>query len=526
MEKLNFKGIYGKNATRNPLVATIIYIEGIMRKTILSILILVGLYICSSAAWAYAPLTLTYAGGSGSGGSDSKFSNNVWDYTYQYHVLVLNGETSQGKLYSQLQLEQRDNVTGLGYAKFRLAGDTYSIDLGDNIANFSDLTLNYMAYQGGAITLKPDKGFSITVLGGAKGNGNWGTDVRRDTRPKDTFSGVRSVFTPWAGIGLSTTYLTASDGNDVFAYGSDINYNGFKLGAEYGSSTVGKAFRGEVKYSSDLFYLGTIYRNVDADYNVPFDYISYKGMKGTYTSAGFTPWRNFTMNIQSDSYKDSLNGTGEASNLDTRGDMTYNMDSGTSIGYSGWRNDRSNYDRGGVTEGEMMYITQQFWLLTRNAVYYRLQPTWFTSASTCETSYKEEKNVVGLNIALFDSLHLNYGIENTTRVNFLQDMDVKVNPSAVTARMDLFETQILNSPFYLSSSVNYRKDLPDRDSTMESTSTYGDMTVKYVPSEDLSCYLTGKVFDIKSPDADMTAREETDISFGLQCKFNTGFYLK
>lgn len=210
-------------------------------------------------------------------------------------------------------------------------------------------------------------------------------------------------------------------------------------------------------------------------------------------------------------------------NLDTRGDVTYNMDTGTSLGYSGWRDDRSNYDRGDVTEGEMMYITQQFWLLTRNAIYYRFQPTWFTSPSTAEASYSENKNVAGINIALFDALHLNYEIENTIRV--FKDTNISVNPTAVSARMDLFETRIMDSPFSISSSVNYRKDIPDTDSTEESVSTYGDLTLKYSPSDDLSCYVTGKVFDISSPDVERTARDENDISFGLNCTFNTGFYL-
>ena len=490
-----------------------------MRKTILFLILLSLLLFSCSSAWAAG--SITYAGGTGGGESDSKFDINNWNYTYQYHVLVLNDETPQGRIYSQLQLEQSNNTTGIGYAKLGLYGSTYSIDLGDNIVNFDDLTLNYLAYQGTAVTLKPDKNFSFTVLGGARGSGSWGADVRRDTRAKETFLGARSVYSPWNGIGISATYLTTPGGNDVVAYGSDIDLNNFKIGAEYGSAVEGKAFRGELKYQSDTFYLGTIYRDIDPTYNVPFDYLSYKGMNGTYTSAGLTPTRNLSINVESDSYRDRLNGTGEAMNLDTRGDITYNMDTGTSIGYSGWSNDRSAYDRGGVTRGEMMYITQQFWLLTKNAIYFRKQPTEFTSASPSEESYKEDKNVVGINIALFDALHLNYEIENTTRIRLLQDMDVKVNPSAVTARMDLFESQIMGSPFYLSSSVNYRKDIPDKDSTEESTSTYGDVTLKYIPSQDLNCYITGKVFDISSPDVDQTAREEKDFSFGVQYSFAT-----
>jgi hypothetical protein len=109
-------------------------------------------------------------------------------------------------------------------------------------------------------------------------------------------------------------------------------------------------------------------------------------MKGTYSTIGIRPSNNVSINVQSDSYIDRLNGTGEASNLDTRGDITCNFNSGTSIGYSGWRNDRPEYERGGITEGEMMYITQQFYLLTRNSIYFRSQPTWFESFSPSEES--------------------------------------------------------------------------------------------------------------------------------------------
>jgi hypothetical protein len=475
-------------------------------------------------AWGGSPLTLTYSGGTGVGQSDSNFPENKWNYRYQYHVFVLSGDVPQGSLFSQIQLEERDYKTGIGYARLNLYGSTYSIDLGDGVTNFSDITLNNMAYQGASVTLKPASNFSMTVVGGSRGNGMWGADVRRDTRLRENFTGFKTVYYPGYGFGLTTTYLTTPGGADVFAYGSEYTFKDLKLGAEYGSALEGKAFRGEVKYQTSWYYLGTIYRDVDPTYVVPFDYLSYKGMKGTYTSAGITPNNNLSLNVQSDSYIDRLNGDPYIANVETRGDLSYNMDSGTNIGYSGWRNNRSAYDRGGITEGEMMYITQQFYLLTRNAIYYRNQPTWFESLNSSEESYSENKNVTGINIALLDALHLNYEIENTTRM--LKSTDVVIKPSAVSIRADLFESQIAQSAFYVASSVNYRKDIPDKNSTEESTSVYSDVTLKYKPSQDLNCYITAKVFETQSPDADRTARQQKDISFGLTYSFSSNIYLK
>jgi len=173
-----------------------------------------------------------------------------------------------------------------------------------------------------------------------------------------------------------------------------------------------------------------------------------------------------------------------------------------------------------------MYITQQFYLLTRNSIYYRNQPTWFESIHSSDESYSENKNIAGVNISLFDFIHLNYEIENAIKI--FRNTDVTINPSAISSRIDVFETQIFDSPFYLSGSVNYRKDIPDKNVSEESNtvSAYSDVTLKYSPSPDFSCFVTSKILNLSSPDADRTAREEHDISYGLTCSFNTNFYLK
>jgi len=477
------------------------------------------------------PLTLTYAGGAGQGDSYSKsFSENKWDYKYQYHVLVLSGDTPQGSLFSQIQLEERDYMTGLGYAKLSLSGSTYSIDIGDNVAQFSDITLNSLSYQGASVTLKPSSSFQMTVLGGSRGNGSWGADVRRDTRPRETFTGVRTVFYPVGGLGLNATYLTAPGGADVLAYGSEYVFRDLKFAGEYGSALEGKAFRGEIRYQTSWLTLGTIYRDVDDTYVVPFDYVGYKGMKGTYSTLGIRPWSNMNINIQSDSYIDRLNGDPDLTVNDTRGDISYNLSPSTNIGYSGWRNDRSAYDRGGISEGELMYITQQFVLLTKNAIYYRYQPTWFESLnpseeSSVEKSYSENKNISGINIALFDTAHLNYEIENTIRL--IKDTNIDINTKAVTVRMDVFDTQIMSSPFYIASTFNHRRDIPDRGSNEKETiTTYEDATLKFIPNKDLSCFITAKVLKITAPEEYRLTREQHDLSFGMIYSFNTSFYLK
>ncbi|MFH1710610.1 MAG: hypothetical protein ABH860_06080 [bacterium] len=492
------------------------------------IIVLSAFIVLQACMFAYGanPLSLSYAGGTGKGESTSQFDENNWTYKYQYHVLVLSGDVPQGSLFSQIQFEEMDYKTGLSYARMNLYGSTYSIDMGDNVVNFSDLTLNSLRYQGASVTLKPSSNFNLSVIGGTRGNGMWGADIRRDTRAKDNFTGVRTVFYPTEGMGLSATYLTTPGGADVLAYGGDYTFKDLKFAAEYGSALEGKAFSGEIKYQANFLTLGTIYRDIDPTYVVPFDYVTHKGKKGTYSFLGIRPSKNVSINIQSDSYFDRLNSTSDISNLDTRGDISCNFGSGTSVGFSGWRNDRQAYDRGGITEGEMMYITQQFYLLTRNSIYFRNQPTWFTSFSPSEESYSESKNVAGLNIALFDAVHLNYEIENAEKI--FKNTDIKINPSAISSRMDLFESQIMDSPFYIASSINYRQDITDKDATEEATPTsmYSDATLKYIPGPDLNCYITVKTFNMDSPDADRTAREQNDISFGLNYTFNTNFYLK
>lgn len=495
-----------------------------MSKNLLISILFITLIAIPANVFAVAgnPLSLSYAGGTGSGASESDFVENTWTYRYQYHVLNMSGDIPQGKLSTQFQVEERDYITGIGYAHMGLSGSTYAIDLGDNVTNFSDLTLNSISYQGASVTLKPSSNFSLIVVGGLKGNGMWGADVRRDTRIKETFTGFRTVLSPASGFGLNATYLATPGGAQVLSYGGEYSLNMLKLGMEYGSAVEGKAFRGEIKYQTNWFSLGTIYRDVDPTYVVPFDYMTYKGQKGTYTSLGINPSNNLTVNVQSNSYIDRLNSTSEASNLDTRGDVSCNFASGTSIGYSGWRNDRTAYERGGVTEGEMMYITQAFCLLTRNAIYYRTQPTWFNSESTLEASYSENKNVTGINIALFDTAHLNYELENTAR--FMKSTDVTINPTAITARFDLFESQVMETPFYVASSVNYRKDMQNDEESTESTSLYSDFTVKFSPNKDFSCFVTTKVYNMDAPGTS-ASREQKDLSFGLNCSFNTNFYI-
>lgn len=498
-----------------------------MGKNISYIIIFIAIFSCFAGGAVAAsgnPLILSYAGGTGTGRSDSSFVENSWSYKYQYHVLVLNGDVAQGNLSSIIQVEERDYKTGIGYARLALSGSTYSIVLGDNVTNFSDLTLSSLSYQGASVTFKPTKDLSLTVVGGARGSGMWGADVRRDTRIRQNFTGLRSAYaTPW-GVDLTATYLTIPGGAQVIAYGGEYNINNIKLGMEYGSAMEGKAFRGEVKYQNNWLSLGTIYRDVDSTYVVPYDYVNYKGMKGTYSSAGIRPSNNMSINLESNSYIDRLNSDSNMANLDTRGDISYNFDTGTNIGFSGWKNDRQTYERGGVTEGEMMYITQAFYLLTRNAIYYRFQPTSFTSTSPSEESYIEKKNITGVNISLFDALHLNYELENTTKL--MRNLDTTLNPTAITSRMDLFESQVMETPFYVASSVNYRQDITDKDLDLKYNSLYSDVTLKYIPGKDFSCFITSKFFNFESPDADRSARQQNDISFGLNYTFNTYFYMK
>jgi hypothetical protein len=502
-----------------------------MRKAIYLILILILIFPlmrASSFAEGAAPLSLSYSGGTGSGQSKSDFDQNIWTYEYQYHVLSLSGDLPMGKLSSQLQVEESNNVSELTYARIKLAADTYSLDLGDNVMNFSDLTLNNVAYQGAAVTLKPSSNISVTAVSGARGNGSWGATVLRDTRPKDYFSGVKGVFSPAAGLGLSATYLTNPKGDQVTSYGGAFDLGNLQFAAESGTAKDGKAVSESVKYSDGLLTMGTVYRDIDPTYTVPVDYMNYKGVKGTYSNLGFNPSRNFSINLQSNSYIDRLNGTLEATNVDTSGDIICNLDTGTTIGYSGWRNDDRAYERGGITEGEMMYITQQFWLLTRNSVYFRQQPSWFQSFNASEESYSENKNIAGINISLFDLIHLNYEVENTEK--FLKSTDITINPTAISMRMDLFESQIPNTPFSLASSFNYRKDIPDKYATdaedSASISSYGDATLKFAPSPDMSCYVTAKIFDLSSPDVTQSARMENDLSFGMNYTFNTNIYMK
>jgi hypothetical protein len=501
--------------------------RGAMQRLFSITLILLGVVFFSAAfAEEGKPLIFSYSGGTGNGESTSKFTENAWTYKYQYHVLSLTGDVPQGRMFTLLQLEERDYMTGLGYARFSLWGSKYSIDAGDTNANFSELSLNNVAFQGVGITLKPANNFSLNVVGGTRGNGIWGYDVRRDTRAKVNFTGVRAAYLSDIGLGLNAAYVNSPTGSDVFTYGTDYGIGGLTLAAEYGTATDGKAFRGEVKYNAGWFSLGNIYRDIDTTYQTPVDYTNYQGIKGNYTSMTLSPINNMSINVQNNSYFDNLNTSAETMVLDTRGDMNYNMTSTTNIGYSGWRNDRTAYERGGISEGEMMYITQQFYLITKNAIYYRFQPTWFTSLSTSDASYSEDKNVAGINIALFDALRLNYEIENSTRM--LRETDVQLNPQAMTARIDLFETQIMGSAFYLSSSANYRKEWQQENNkaTDEATSTYTDVTLKYVPSQDLSCYITAKVLDYKAPEVERVTRQQNDISFGLNYAFNTYIYLK
>jgi hypothetical protein len=501
-----------------------------MRKPIFYIIAFAYIIYFSTQALAVGlsdPLVLTYSGGTGAGNSTSKFSENIWEYKYQYHVFMLSGDVPQGKLFSQIQVEERDGMSGLAYARLALTGSNYELEVGDNVANFSELTLYNVAYQGAGVTLKPLRTWSLTVVGGSKGNGIWGSDVRRDTRSKESFTGLRTVFYPGSGLGFNATYLTTPGGKDVFAYGTEYALGDASFAAEYGSAMEGKAFRGEVKYQTPWLTLGSIYRDIDETYIVPIDYMSYQGKKGTYSTLALRPNNALSVNVQTDSYLDRFNSTEEVYNVDMRGDVMFNVTPSTNLGYSGWKNDRSQYDRGGVTEGEMMYITQQFQLITKNAIYYRVQPTWYESniKGVSDESYSEKKNITGLNITLFEMTHLNYEIENTTK--FLKNSDISVNPTAITSRMDIFESQVFSTPFYLSSAYNYRVDVPDQGlERLSTTSTYTEITLKYIPSQDLNCYVTTKTTNITSPDDDRSAREQKDLSFGLTYSFNTFIYLK
>jgi len=111
-----------ENCARIEPSKSINIIGGAMRKAFFIFILAAFLALPDTASGIEGnPLTLSYSGGTGKGSSISKFVENTWSYRYQYHVLVLSGDVQQGRLFSQIQLEERDYNTGLTFPRLSLS---------------------------------------------------------------------------------------------------------------------------------------------------------------------------------------------------------------------------------------------------------------------------------------------------------------------------------------------------------------------------------------------------------------------
>lgn len=494
-----------------------------MRKTTLIFIIF---FVISQACFGVEiePLSFSYSGGTGGGKSMSDYSENEWDYTYQYHVIGAAGDTLMGKLDSRLQVEEGNGYKQLSYMKMGLSGKNYSLDLGDNNTSFSELTLKSMSYQGAGLTLKPSKNFILMMVGGSRGNSYWGKEVRRDTRQEENFSGLRTTYYPVTNFGINATYLTMGDGKDLVAYGGQYSFGDMSFFTECGLAGEGKGFVGEAKYNGGNFRLSTTYRDIDTSYSNPVDYVSYVGKKGTYSTATYSPIKDLTISGRYDYYTDNLANDPSISNADMSADMSYYLTSSTLVYLSDWVNDRKSYDRGGVSKGGYWSLSQAFDFLTNNTVYVKGQPSKFESSSSSEESYTEDKNIIGLNVSLFDIASFNMESEQGKK-DYIST-GVEVNPSAVELRFDLNETRFIFDQIFLSGSVDFRKDIAGTSDDDETSSTYSDITLRYKPNRDFSCYVSGAVSNVQGPDEDRTTANQTHIRFGLNYAFTSGMYMK
>jgi|GEM_PF-3441185 len=474
-----------------------------------------------AALKAYAPLKFGYMFMSYGGSSNSQYANNRWAYNGSVNQLKMSGGTPLGKTDSFFQYESYNFKYGITQMLFNLQGDRYYAAVGDTTAQFSDITLPYIHYQGLYFSSSPADFLELKVAGGARGNGYWGKDVRNDTRPVQTFLGADLRVKPADNFNFNINAITSStetvaEKRNIIGFGAKYEpVSNLSLFGEVANQADLKAWQTKAVYNGPQLFLSGAYKNVPADFQTPVDSINMRGVEGFFTSGTYRPFSFVRLSGEVNRYMNTYLQAGYSNNYnkDMRGELEFILSPDSKFLYSPWRQDHRGYPSGGIGEGSITQLSYSFRFFGPNTVYLRLEPTKYTFLNTAESNYIEDKSTLGLNMALTEALS----------VNFEKVWDAKTYPSNLSVddggffKIELnYNSKIGKTPFYSTVNTHYYNGTQNNGSVGE---MWADVELGYQPDDDTKIYVRGKTADYTGTGTNLTDRNEKHISAGLKTAF-------
>lgn len=469
----------------------------------------------------YSPLKFNYMFMSYGGSSNSQYANNRWAYNGSINQIKMAGDTPLGKTDSYIQYESYNFKYGVTQMLFNIKDDKNYVAFGDNTANFSDITLPYIHYQGLYLQSKLSDLLEVKVAGGARGNGYWGKEVRNDTRPVQSFLGADVMLKPTANFNVNvnavmSTAEASAASPTIFGIGARYNpFSQVTLAGEYASQSELKAWQAKAIYNWSNLYLSGTYRNVPANFQTPVDTVSMRGIEGLFLSGTYRPLSFVRLSADGSRYKNSyLQDAGSNTyNKDMRGEIELTLAPNSRFLYSPWMQDHRAYTSGGLAEGAISQLSLGFKFIGSDVVYFKYEPTKYSFSSSSESNYQNDKSSVGLQMGLTETLGMNFEKEWDVKT-YLANSSVENNGFfKITLNYD---SKIGKTPFYTVVNSNYYTGTENNGNVTE---IWADVELGYQPDEDTKIYIRGKTADYSGTGSNLTDRNEKHINVGLKTAF-------
>lgn len=467
---------------------------------------------------AFSNLKLEAIGVSYGGQSDSIYQINRWAYGGFFSGLRIFGKTNVGETNSYIHYEGYNGVTNITRFSLNLKGDDFYIDFGDGYINLSEVSLPYLHYQGFQLRKDLSEQISLLLVSGARGQGYWGKDALRDTRPVQKFSAFQATLKPIKQVEVSLKLITST--TESIGQKSDIIGVTAKYSPDYWLTILGDAaksgddlaFLTQVDYNYKGLFLRGQYKSIPSTFVAPSDYTNLRGVEGIFLYGSHTPFSFLRLSAQANRYKNNyLQMLTSEYNSDISANIDLIVNKNFSVTYSPWQTDQRGFVNGGLGQGALTQATYSFMLGAPSNVFLRFQPSKFTNSTTAENDYLSDKTSIGCRIGINDSLSIDLENEWATKDILLTSTTQSSKFFKATFN---FNSQLGSSKFYNYTKLFYSNGIVDNN---PATEIWGETELSYKPTSDAKFYIKGKLANYSGVTSNVTDRSEKHLVLG----FNT-----
>ena len=472
-------------------------------------------------------LKFELSGSSYGGQSNSQYSSNRWAYGGFFSGLKIMGDTPLGRTDSYINYEGYNANHGLTRFSLNFKGENYYADAGDGTISFSETTLPYMHYQGIQLRRDFSEQMSLTFVTGARGQGYWGRDALRDTRPVQKFSALQATFKPVKELSLDFRAVTSStEGistkNDIVGIGAKYSpVHWFSLAGELSRNIDDSAWKTEASYSDKGLSLRGVYKNIPANFVTPYDSLDSRGVEGFFLYGSHNPFSFMRLNAQASRYKNAYLQAvaSDVYNSDFSGSLDLVVNRNLTLTYAPWQNDHRGFDGGGLGQGALAQASYSFNLLGFSNIFLRYQPSKFTNSSTSETDYMNDRMTVGTRLGLTEALSLD--LESEWNSRSVIGSPVVQEGKMFKARLN-YDSRIGRTPFYSTVRTSYYNGTDVGSPVSE---LWADAELSYKPSADTKFYIKGKTADYSGSGSNTIDRTEKHITCGFNMVLDSSLSL-